>query len=131
MCEKWGYPRAVSGCAHDHQNGCSVWQAEVNYTLTNDLVKAYFDKVAGMPGTPVQLITGFIGSTEKNETTTLGRGGSDYTASIIGAALNADMIDIWTDVDGMMTADPRKVPNAFNIPTITYAEAMELSHFRG
>jgi aspartokinase/homoserine dehydrogenase 1 len=104
-------------------------QAEVNYTLTNDLIKAYFDKVAGMPGTPVQLITGFIGSTEKNETTTLGRGGSDYTASIIGAALNADMIDIWTDVDGMMTADPRKVPNAFNIPTITYAEAMELSHF--
>jgi aspartokinase/homoserine dehydrogenase 1 len=104
-------------------------QAEVNYTLTNELVKAHFDKVMGQPGTPVQLITGFIGSTEKNETTTLGRGGSDYTASIIGAALNADMIDIWTDVDGMMTADPRKVPNAFNIPTITYAEAMELSHF--
>ncbi|MBC3787101.1 bifunctional aspartate kinase/homoserine dehydrogenase I [Spirosoma utsteinense] len=104
-------------------------QAGVNYTLTNELVKAHFDKVAGTAGAPVQLITGFIGSTEKNETTTLGRGGSDYTASIIGAALNADMIDIWTDVDGMMTADPRKVPNAFNIPTITYAEAMELSHF--
>ena len=104
-------------------------QADVNYTLTNELIKAHFDKVAGLPGTPVQLITGFIGSTEKNETTTLGRGGSDYTASIIGAALNAQIIDIWTDVDGMMTADPRKVPNAFNIPTITYAEAMELSHF--
>lgn len=104
-------------------------QAEVNYALTNELIKAHFDKVAGSPGTPVQLITGFIGSTEKNETTTLGRGGSDYTASIIGAALNAQIIDIWTDVDGMMTADPRKVPNAFNIPTITYAEAMELSHF--
>ncbi|GAB3642371.1 bifunctional aspartate kinase/homoserine dehydrogenase I [Spirosoma arcticum] len=104
-------------------------QAAVNYALTNELVKAHFDKVAGLPGTPVQLITGFIGSTEKNETTTLGRGGSDYTASIIGAALNAQIIDIWTDVDGMMTADPRKVPNAFNIPTITYAEAMELSHF--
>ena len=104
-------------------------QAEVNFTLTNELVKAHFDNVAGQPGTPIQLITGFIGSTDKNETTTLGRGGSDYTASIIGAALEADMIDIWTDVDGMMTADPRKVPNAFNIPTITYAEAMELSHF--
>ena len=104
-------------------------QAEVNYTLTNELTKAHFDKIAGLAGAPVQLITGFIGSTEKNETTTLGRGGSDYTASIIGAALNADVIDIWTDVDGMMTADPRKVPNAFNIPTITYAEAMELSHF--
>lgn len=100
-------------------------QAGVNYALTNELVQAHFAKTTGS----VQLITGFIGSTEKAETTTLGRGGSDYTASIIGAALNAGMIDIWTDVDGMMTADPRKVPNAFNIPTITYAEAMELSHF--
>ena len=98
--------------------------AEVNYTLTNQLIQEYFAK-----STALQLITGFIASTEKGETTTLGRGGSDYTASIIGAALNADIIDIWTDVDGMMTADPRKVPNAFNIPTITYAEAMELSHF--
>lgn len=99
-------------------------QAEVNYTLTNQLIQAYFAQ-----NDTLQVITGFIASTEKNETTTLGRGGSDYTASIIGAALNADVIDIWTDVDGMMTADPRKVPNAFNIPTITYAEAMELSHF--
>ncbi len=98
--------------------------AEVNYTLTNQLIQEYFAKTSAL-----QLITGFIASTEKGETTTLGRGGSDYTASIIGAALNADIIDIWTDVDGMMTADPRKVPNAFNIPTITYAEAMELSHF--
>jgi aspartokinase/homoserine dehydrogenase 1 len=99
-------------------------QAGVNYTLTNQLIQDYFAK-----STEIQLITGFIGSTEKNETTTLGRGGSDFTASILGAALNAKIIDIWTDVDGMMTADPRKVPNAFNIPTITYAEAMELSHF--
>ena len=103
--------------------------AEVNYTLTNELIQDHFAKNSDRPGTAIQMITGFIGSTEKNETTTLGRGGSDYTASIIGAALNADIIDIWTDVDGMMTADPRKVPNAFNIPTITYAEAMELSHF--
>ncbi len=104
-------------------------QAEVNYTLTNQLIQEHFAKSADRSGAPVQMVTGFIGSTQKNETTTLGRGGSDYTASIIGAALNAEMIDIWTDVDGMMTADPRKVPNAFNIPTITYAEAMELSHF--
>jgi len=98
--------------------------AEVNYALTNPLIQGYFSNLTDMP-----VVTGFIGSTEKQETTTLGRGGSDYTASILGAALNADVIDIWTDVDGMMTADPRKVPNAFNIPTITYAEAMELSHF--
>ncbi|HAK80378.1 MAG TPA: bifunctional aspartate kinase/homoserine dehydrogenase I, partial [Runella sp.] len=71
----------------------------------------------------------FIGSTEDGITTTLGRGGSDYTGSIFGAALDAEVIEIWTDVDGMMTADPRKVSNAFTIPTITYAEAMELSHF--
>ncbi len=103
--------------------------AEVNYPLTNELIQEYFAKHSDRPGTAIPMITGFIGSTEKNETTTLGRGGSDYTASILGAALNASIIDIWTDVDGMMTADPRKVPNAFNIPTITYAEAMELSHF--
>ena len=59
------------------------------------------------------MTTGFIGSTDKNETTTLGRGGSDYTASIFGAALDAEAIEIWTDVDGMMTADPRKVKSAF------------------
>jgi bifunctional aspartokinase / homoserine dehydrogenase 1 len=99
-------------------------QAEVNYTLTNQLIRDYFAN-----SNSIELITGFIGSTEKGETTTLGRGGSDYTASIFGAALEADLIEIWTDVDGMMTADPRKVTNAFNIPTITYAEAMELSHF--
>ncbi|GAA4449698.1 bifunctional aspartate kinase/homoserine dehydrogenase I [Nibrella saemangeumensis] len=104
-------------------------QAEVNYTLTNQLIQDFFARNTSLQTGGIPLITGFIGSTEKNETTTLGRGGSDYTASIIGAALNAERIDIWTDVDGMMTADPRKVPNAFNIPSITYAEAMELSHF--
>ncbi|MFD2570878.1 bifunctional aspartate kinase/homoserine dehydrogenase I [Spirosoma soli] len=111
------------------KTGPQFGQAEVNYALTNELIQNHFAKTTDAAGAPIQLITGFIGSTEKNETTTLGRGGSDYTASIIGAALNAEVIDIWTDVDGMMTADPRKVPNAFNIPTITYAEAMELSHF--
>jgi aspartokinase/homoserine dehydrogenase 1 len=99
--------------------------AEVDETTTNQLIREYFSTI----GNDLPIVTGFIGSTANNETTTLGRGGSDYTASILGAALNADFIDIWTDVDGMMTADPRKVPNAFNIPTITYAEAMELSHF--
>ncbi|HEX9934011.1 MAG TPA: bifunctional aspartate kinase/homoserine dehydrogenase I, partial [bacterium] len=73
--------------------------------------------------------TGFIGSTEKNETTTLGRGGSDYTAALIGAALDAKEVEIWTDVDGFMTADPRKVKNVFSIESLSYEEAMELSHF--
>ncbi|ADQ16393.1 aspartate kinase [Leadbetterella byssophila DSM 17132] len=77
----------------------------------------------------IYCVTGFIASDEKGVTTTLGRGGSDYTASILGAALNAEVIEIWTDVNGMMTADPRKVKNAFSIPEISYSEAMELSHF--
>ncbi len=79
--------------------------------------------------TAIPVITGFIGSTIKNETTTLGRSGSDYTASVIGAAVMADSIDIWTDVDGIMTADPRVVPSAFSLNHVTYEEAMEMSHF--
>jgi len=98
--------------------------ASVNFEITDRQIQAYFSKTKSL-----QLITGFIGSTEKGETTTLGRGGSDYTGSIFGAALNAEEIEIWTDVDGIMTADPRKVKNAFTIPTITYSEAMELTHF--
>jgi len=77
----------------------------------------------------LQVVTGFIASTERGETSTLGRGGSDYTASILGAALGVDMIEIWTDVNGLMTADPRKVKQAFTIPELSYEEAMELSHF--
>jgi aspartokinase/homoserine dehydrogenase 1 len=79
--------------------------------------------------TGVLCITGFVASNMEGTTTTLGRGGSDYTASIFGAALDAEVIEIWTDVNGIMTADPRKVKNAFTIPDISYAEAMELSHF--
>ncbi|MBN2030847.1 bifunctional aspartate kinase/homoserine dehydrogenase I [bacterium] len=78
---------------------------------------------------PLQVITGFIGSTLKKETTTLGRGGSDYTASLFGAALGVSEIEIWTDVDGVMTADPRKVKKAFSLQSITFDEAMEMSHF--
>ena len=77
----------------------------------------------------VQVVTGFISSAENGLTTTLGRGGSDYTASILAAGLGADRIEIWTDVDGVLTADPRKVKKAFTIPSMTYAEAMEMSHF--
>ncbi|OGF67963.1 MAG: hypothetical protein A2Y62_18380, partial [Candidatus Fischerbacteria bacterium RBG_13_37_8] len=77
----------------------------------------------------LQIITGFIGSTCNNETTTLGRGGSDYTASIFGAALHADEIQICTDVNGVLTGDPRKIPHAFPILHMTYKEAMEMSHF--
>jgi bifunctional aspartokinase / homoserine dehydrogenase 1 len=98
--------------------------ADVNFEQTNELIKNHYQQA-----TKLQLVTGFIATDASNATTTLGRGGSDYTASIIGAALQTDEIEIWTDVDGMMTSDPRKVPNAFTIPSISYNEAMELSHF--
>jgi len=77
----------------------------------------------------VPVMGGFIGSTEKGVTTTLGRGGSDYSAAIIGAALDAREIQIWTDVTGVLTADPRIVPSAKTIPVLSYQEAAELAYF--
>lgn len=77
----------------------------------------------------VPVITGFIGSTEYGQTTTLGRGGSDYSASIIGYCLNASEIQIWTDVDGIFTADPRIVKNAKFLKEISYREASEMAYF--
>jgi len=77
----------------------------------------------------VPVVQGFIGSTREGVTTTIGRGGSDYSAALIGAALGAEAIEIWTDVDGLMTADPRVVPNARRIRVISFAEASELSYF--
>ncbi len=98
--------------------------ARVNFEKTFANIKTHFAEHKA-----TQIITGFISSTENNETTTLGRGGSDYTASIYGAALEAEEIHIWTDVDGILTADPRKVEEAFPLKAVTYEEAMELSHF--
>ncbi|WP_457611759.1 aspartate kinase [Methanocaldococcus sp.] len=77
--------------------------------------------------TPV--VTGFIGATEDGEITTLGRGGSDYSAALIGYGLDADMIEIWTDVSGVYTTDPKLVPEAKRIPKLSYIEAMELAYF--
>ena len=77
----------------------------------------------------VPVVTGFIGATADGVLTTLGRGGSDYSATILGAALNADEIVIWTDVDGLMTADPRLVSGACTVPEISYREASELAYF--
>ncbi|MET1124459.1 MAG: aspartate kinase [Archaeoglobaceae archaeon] len=77
----------------------------------------------------VPVVTGFIGAADDGSITTLGRGGSDYTATILAAALDADEVWLWKEVDGIMTADPKFVPNARVIPEISYIEAMELSHF--
>lgn len=77
----------------------------------------------------VPVATGFIGATVDGQLTTLGRGGSDFSATILGAALDADEVIIWTDVDGVLTADPRLVPEARTIPEISYREAAELAYF--
>jgi aspartate kinase len=92
---------------------------------TNEACRAAFQPKPGH----LIISQGFIGSTEKGVTTTLGRGGSDYSATIIGAALGAESVEIWTDVDGIMTTDPRVIPHAKVLPEISYAEAAELSYF--
>src|SRR5213079_2733560 len=77
----------------------------------------------------VVVMGGYIGATETGVITTLGRGASDYSAAIVGAALDAEEIQIWTDVDGMMTADPRIVPAAWKVKEISFGEAAELAYF--
>ena len=99
--------------------------AAVDFTATNTNIQQYFKT----SNDQLFLVPGFIAGSRTGITTTLGRGGSDYTASIFAAALSASNLEIWTDVSGMMTADPRHVANAKSIPQISYREAMELSHF--
>jgi bifunctional aspartokinase / homoserine dehydrogenase 1 len=98
--------------------------AKVDFDITSKLIVEHFKK-----SNDIQVITGFIATSESGETTTLGRSGSDYTAAIFAGALQATDLEIWTDVDGMMTADPRLVKKAFTVPQMSYEEAMELSHF--
>jgi aspartokinase/homoserine dehydrogenase 1 len=98
--------------------------AKVDFEVTNEQIQDYFEDKDG-----IHLTTGFIASNKLGETTTLGRGGSDYTVAIFGAALGASEIEIWTDVDGVLTADPRKVKTAFSLEGVSYQEALELSHF--
>ncbi|MDR1746399.1 MAG: bifunctional aspartate kinase/homoserine dehydrogenase I [Tannerella sp.] len=97
----------------------------VDFDLTNRLIAETFKVLPR-----VALVPGFISSSRENgEITNLGRGGSDYTASILAAALNASILEIWTDVDGFMTADPRVINSAYVIDRLTFTEAMELCNF--
>ncbi|TRX22227.1 bifunctional aspartate kinase/homoserine dehydrogenase I [Flavobacterium franklandianum] len=100
-------------------------KAAVNFDITNELIAEYF----ASNDTQIVVMPGFIASTEEGIGTTLGRGGSDYTAAILAGALNASELEIWTDVNGMFTANPKIVKQAQPIATISYQEAMELSHF--
>ncbi len=105
-------------------------RAAVQFDNTNASIRKHFSKLFSTYGKKIiPVLTGFIASTPDGQTTTLGRNGSDYTAAIIGAALKASVIEIWTDVDGVMSADPRAVASAFAIPKMSYEEAMELSYF--
>lgn len=99
-------------------------KANVDFETTNQNIVDYFQDATY----PV-IVPGFVSGNSKGVTTTLGRGGSDYTAAILAGALRVDALEIWTDVNGMMTADPRMVSTAHTIENITYQEAMELSHF--
>ncbi|AIM38512.1 aspartate kinase [Sphingobacterium sp. ML3W] len=99
--------------------------AHVNDVLTEQLINSLYLTNSDQ----LLFVTGFIASNEKGRITTLGRGGSDYTAAIFGSVLNASAIEIWTDVNGMLTADPRIVKKAFSLPVLSYTEAMELSYF--
>lgn len=104
--------------------------ANVIFSKTNRAARQFFAQLFRSSGRRViPVVTGFVGSTSDGRTTTIGRNGSDYTAAIIGAALGADVIEIWTDVDGVLSADPKAVASAFVLPRITYEEAMELSYF--
>ncbi|NUY80003.1 bifunctional aspartate kinase/homoserine dehydrogenase I [Flavobacterium sp. MAH-1] len=100
-------------------------KANVDFAKTNVLIKEYFASTDAH----VIVLPGFIGSSENGDNTTLGRGGSDYTAAILASGLNADKLEIWTDVNGMFTANPKIVRQAQPIASISYQEAMELSHF--
>jgi aspartokinase/homoserine dehydrogenase 1 len=107
--------------------------ARVDRGVSDPKVRAFFANPPWSLGTggqaTIPVVTGFIAATAEGETTTLGRGGSDLTAALLGAALAAAEVEIWTDVPGVLSADPRLVPEAFSLPELTYEELMELSHF--
>ena len=108
----------------DNTHGAAVVDTEASYPR----IKHAVDTALGS-GALVPVVTGFLAATPDGVTTTLGRNGSDFTASLLGAALGAEAIEIWTDVDGVLSADPRAVPSAFVVPELSYQEAMELSYF--
>ncbi len=101
-------------------------QAQPLLDQTYALLQEYVKPIAEES---VVVMGGFIGATKDGQTTTLGRGGSDYSASIAGAGLNAEEIQIWTDVDGMLTADPRIIPGGHRVKSISFAEASEMAYF--
>ncbi|HAF15945.1 MAG TPA: lysine-sensitive aspartokinase 3, partial [Blastocatellia bacterium] len=107
----------------DDEYGCAAPLIDETFRRTQEQLQPLIESSC------VPVLGGFIGSTLTGETTTLGRGGSDYTAAIIGAALEAEEIQIWTDVPGVLTADPRLAPKARTVPQLSFEEAAELAYF--
>jgi aspartokinase/homoserine dehydrogenase 1 len=103
----------------------SFTNAAVQFEETNDNIRTYFNNNSKM----ITILPGFISKSELGENTTLGRGGSDYTAAIVAAALEVEALEIWTDVSGMYTTNPKLVKQAKPISKLSYLEAVELSHF--
>lgn len=120
-----GLPNAWADSREFIKTDAHHGNATVDFEVSNSLIRDYFL----LQEASLFVVPGFIASDASGITTTLGRGGSDYTAALLAASLDAPALEIWTDVSGMMTADPRIVSNARIIPEVSYSEAMELSHF--
>ena len=99
-------------------------EANVDFSATREAALTRLGTLQDIP-----VVTGFIGATRQGETTTLGRGASDYTAAVLGTVLDAEAVEIWTDVPGVMSADPKEVPAAFPLARLSYEELLELSHW--
>ncbi len=112
-----------------HLDSRSVIVTDRRHTQAAPLFEQTNAKLANKKWDGVTVMGGFIGATEDGVTTTLGRGGSDYTASIVGAAIGAEEIQIWTDVDGMLTSDPTILPGGYRVKACSFAEAAELAYF--
>src|SRR5277367_5156266 len=127
-----GFAARGLSAVHVDARKCIVTDAQHGRAIPNDaLIEKRLEELVLplLKEKKLPVMGGFIGSTEEGVTTTLGRGGSDFTAALIGGGLNASVIEIWTDVNGIMTADPRIVPDALRVKTISFEEAAELAYF--
>ena len=121
-----GMPARALDATRMIRTDAAFGEATVLFEPTRAAVRACID---ACPPDEVAVVTGFIGATEAGVLTTLGRSGSDYTATLLGGALEAEYVVIWTDVDGVLSADPRLVPGAFTLPELSYREAAEMAYF--
>ncbi len=123
----------AAGVGSKHVDARSVMVTDDRFTHAAPLLDETYalmkEKVKPLAQSAVVVMGGFIGSTKEGQTTTLGRGGSDYSAAIVGAGVGAEEIQIWTDVDGMLTADPRIVAGGHRVKSISFAEAAEMAYF--